>query len=63
MKGQLLRIAPYTVTQNGVNTVSVKIVLSPLTCLRPGNLVYQEKLEDGTILLIPEKIYLEREKK
>jgi hypothetical protein len=55
VKGQLLRSKAYKITGNGKN--AMKVSVSELSDLIPGDYVYQEKLNNGIILLIPEDIY------
>ena len=59
IKGMLLRKKPFKIGMNGLH--SLKVTISELADLKQGDKVYQEKLEDGTILLIPEKVYLRGE--
>jgi hypothetical protein len=54
IRGMLLKKRPYKI--RGVRT-SMIVALSDLTNLEPGDKVYQERLDNGMILLIPEQIY------
>jgi hypothetical protein len=57
VKGRLLKRSPYIVSKNG--EFGLKVSINELAGFNPGDKVYQEQMDDGTILLIPEKIYLE----
>jgi hypothetical protein len=57
MKGQLLRAIPYVIS--GKNTKGMKVSINELSGLKSGDRVYQKKLDNGAILIIPEKIYEE----
>jgi hypothetical protein len=55
IKGQLLKPEPYTITGKG--TKGMKVSINELSELKTGDKVYQEKLPNGIIILIPEDIY------
>lgn len=60
VKGKLLRERPYKISQIGNSSVGVTLNYS--SGLKKGDKVYQEILGD-IILLVPEKIWKERESK
>lgn len=55
MRGQLLKASPYTVSGDG--TKGMKVAINELSGLKAGDKVYQEKMPNGVILLIPENVY------
>jgi hypothetical protein len=56
LKGRKLNVDPYKLS----TTRTVRI--PKLSGLQPGDLIYIEQLENGFILLIPEKVWKTREK-
>lgn len=60
IKGQLLRSKPYKISGNRYDS-GLKVSVSELSGLKVGDLVFQEKLENGIIILIPENLYKENE--
>jgi hypothetical protein len=56
-KGMLVRKEPYSVSINGER--GIKIVINNLSGWKIGDKIYQEKLDNGIMILIPENIYLE----
>lgn len=56
-KGMLLRKTPYNVSKNG--KYGLKISINELSGLEAGQKVYQERMDNGIVLLIPESIYNE----
>jgi hypothetical protein len=58
-RGMLLKKRPYKI--RGERT-SMIVALNDLTNLEPGDKVYQERLDNGMILLIPEQIYTQENK-
>ena len=58
MKGLLLNDLPYKITKNGSkNSRGIKVVIGVRSGLKVGDKVYQLKLDNGVIMLIPEKVY------
>lgn len=58
-KGKLLRKKPYQITKHG--KCSMSITISDMADVEKGDLFYQEQMENGIILLIPEKIIREEQ--
>jgi hypothetical protein len=56
-KGMLLRKIPYNISKNG--KYGLKISINELSGLEAGQKVYQERMDNGIVLLIPESIYNE----
>jgi|WetSurMetagenome_2_1015567.scaffolds.fasta_scaffold191299_2 hypothetical protein len=56
-KGQLMKLEPYTMLQNGAS--GLKMTINNLCRAEVGDNYYQEIMTNGMILLIPEKLYNE----
>lgn len=54
IKGRLLKNAPYII---GVDGQGMKVHIGALSTLKIGDRVYEEELDNGIILIIPEAIY------
>lgn len=54
-KGTLLRKKPYTISATGVE--GMKVVINQLSNFKPGDMVYEIGMPDGSLLLVPEEIY------
>ena len=60
IKGRLLRKKPYRVRyETGKNKRGTIIVINESAGLNHGDLIYEEILDNGIILIIPKKIYEE----
>ena len=60
----LLNDEPYTVTKNGgEKSRGVKVVICVRAGIKAGERLYQMENEDGSILMIPEKLYKKSYKK
>jgi hypothetical protein len=57
-RGALVNIHPFRVSRTGKLGKYPKVTLSLLTNIKSGDLVYQEIMENGIVLIIPEKLYL-----
>jgi hypothetical protein len=61
-KGVLLRKTPYKVlSSNNTKYPSSRISLNPLTGFKAGDMVYEVKLPNGCILLVPEDQFNEED--
>jgi hypothetical protein len=57
-KGILLRKKPYKIlTSNSTKYAACRVSLNALCGFSPGDVVYQVRLPNGTIQLVPESVF------